>query len=152
MFSFKKKAPKKAPVKLPKLPKPTKKAAGVKKAPVAPSTAVVANTDMKPAVNPAPTPVVIVQPVPEQIIQPNPEPPPRPPDPPKALKPMKGVTPDEEQAELERQILAIQARIREIQNPYQEYPKMVTPKNGMSRTFATREEQDAAGPEYRDKK
>jgi hypothetical protein len=141
MFNFKKKAPK----------KPAKKAAGAK-APAAPTHAKVANTDKKPEVHPEPTPVVVVQPVPEPVIQPNPEPPARPPAPTKAAKPIKGLTPEEEQLELEKQIASLQARIYELQHPFAEFPKMVTAKNGVSMTFNSRKEQDAAGPEYADKK
>jgi hypothetical protein len=145
VFSFKKKAPKKAQAK-PVPPKPTKKAAGAK-APVAPTSVIVAHTDKKAEPQPPPMPVTtLVQPVPEPIILPNPDPPVRPPDPPKAAKPMKGLTPDEERAEIEKQILSLQARLWELDHPFKEFPKMV---KGV--TFQTREEQDKAGKEYADK-
>jgi len=143
-FNKKKKAPK--PPEAPKAKKPTKKAAGAK-APVAPTHVVGhAQKDAKP--QPPPTPVTtMVQPVEVPVILPNPEPPPRPPDPPKAAKPMKGLSPDEEIIEVNKQILSLQARLWELEHPFQEFPKMV---KGV--TFLTREDQDKAGPEYADKK
>lgn len=100
----------------------------------------------------APTPVVMVPPVPEPTIQPESEPPVRPPDPPKAAEPIKGFTPEEERMELEKQIASLQARLWELDHPIVEFPKMVTPAHGPARTFNSHEEQDAAGPDYADKK
>lgn len=55
------------------------------------------------------------------------------------------LTPDQEIAELENRIAVDQARIHQLRNPIIEFPKMVK-----DRTFASREEQYAAGPEYAD--
>jgi hypothetical protein len=129
--------------------KPTKKAAGAETF-AAPIPAVVADTEKKPAVPVDPAPVVIVQPVPEPIVQPNPEPVIRM-EPIKPAKPKKGLTPEEETIAVEKEIAALQARLWELQHPIIEFPKMVTPKVGPARTFNSREEQDAAGPDYADK-
>jgi hypothetical protein len=118
--------------------KADKKAAGAK-APVAPSPAVAEDKS-------EPTPVTIVSPVPEPTIQPaaeafvHPEPPPPP------AKPIPGLTPDEEIKEVQRRIASLQARLRELEHPFQEYPKMVK-----GHTFNSREEQDAAGSDFADK-
>ena len=86
-------------------------------------------------------------PVAPTVILPNPDPPPRPADPPRAAKPMRGLSPLEERLEVEKQIASLQARLWELDHPIIEFPKMV---NG--HTFNSREEQDAAGPDFADKK
>jgi hypothetical protein len=130
--------------------KPTPKAAGAK-APVAPTPAVVADTDRKALDLRKPAPVTIVPDPPVQTIQPNPEPVVRV-EPVKPAKAMKGLTPEEEILEVEKQIESLKARLFELQHPVIEFPKMVTPVHGPARTFANREEQDKAGPDYADKK
>ena len=130
-------APKRAKVVTKRAKKPTKKATGAKKAAEAPV---------------APTPVTTMpQPEPEPVIQPNPEPP-VPVEPVVPAKPKKGLTPEEEIVAVEKEIASLQARLWELQHPIIEFPKMVTPKVGPARTFNSREEQDAAGPDYADKK
>jgi hypothetical protein len=114
------------------------KAAGAK-APVAPSPVVAEDKS-------DPTPVTIVSPVPEPPAQPVAEPfvHPEPPLPP--ADPIPGLTPDEEIKEVQRRIASLQARLRELEHPFQEYPKMVK-----GHTFNSREEQDAAGSDFADK-
>src|SRR5687768_9126992 len=64
---------------------------------------------------------------------------------PKPTKPAKGLSPDEEIARLRKRIAEDEARIWELEHPVQEYPKMVK-----GQTFNSKEEQDAAGPEFKD--
>ncbi len=95
----------------------------------------------------APTPVTtMAQPEPEPVIQPNPDPVP-PPEPVIPAKPIKGLTPAEEIIEVQKQIESLKARLWELEHPILEFPKMVK-----GHTFNSREEQDAAGPEFADKK
>ena len=68
---------------------------------------------------------------------------------PKAAAPVEGggLTPEQELAELEKRIAVDQARAEELRFRinFAEFPKMVK-----GRTFASRAEQDAAGPEFAD--
>jgi len=95
------------------------------------------------------TPVTVVPPEPILAPQPPPhmlEPVVRPPEPPAPTKPL-GLPPAEELAELQKRVASDLARIWELEHPIIEFPKMV---NG--RTFQNRAEQDAAGPDFADKK
>lgn len=103
-------------------PKPTPKAP----APVAPAPVVVVPPTPGPTADLTPEPVVRVEPTPP-------------------AEPKKGLTPAEELIEVEKEIAALQARLWELHHPIVEFPKMVK-----GRTFNTREEQDAAGPEFKD--
>ena len=96
---------------------------------------------------PVPAPVTIVAPeVPPPTVLAVEEPV-RPPEPPAPSKPLKGnLAPADEIAELEKRIASDQERIRLLQNPIVEFPKIVN-----NRRFESREEQDAAGPDFADK-
>lgn len=91
----------------------------------------------------APVPVVVVPPEVPKPEQPDIPAEPRPPEPPKPSKPIKGLTPDEEIAEIEKRIASDQARLEQLRNPFQEYPKMV---NGV--TFNSLKEHEAAGSDF----
>jgi len=105
--------------------------------------AAIAPEEPKPVVG---TPVTIVPPVPLVTAQPQQEPVVRPPEPPVPTKPL-GLPPEQELAELQKRVASDLARIWELEHPIIEFPKMV---NG--RTFKDRAEQDAAGPDFADKK
>ena len=124
--------------------KPTKKAAGAV-TPVAP-TSVVAHAQEK-AKEHTPTPVTTLpQPVEVPVILPNSDPPAKV-EPVIPTKAAKGLSPLEEIAKLQKRIAEDQARLWELEHPIIEFPKMVK-----GRTFNSREEQDAAGKDYADKK
>jgi len=56
------------------------------------------------------------------------------------------LSPDQEIALLEERIAFLRKRADSLRHPFIEFPKMVK-----GRTFASREEQDKAGPDYADK-
>ncbi len=70
----------------------------------------------------------------------------------KAPKP-RVLSPEEEIAMLEQRIAADQARLEQLRRPFVEFPKMVrSRRDGEARTFKSRTEQDAAGPDFADVK